>query len=122
MKGIQVRVNAHFSKILFFFKNNIPRTFTPVSLETWWHKWPKHAFKKNKNLLRTHYLYLCTCMPSRFSCLQLFQTLGTVAHLRPMHLFMGFFRQESWSGSPCPPPGDFPNPGMEPRSLMPLCH
>ena len=24
--------------------------------------------------------------------------------------------QEYWSGSPCPPPGDLPNPGMEPRS------
>jgi len=30
---------------------------------------------------------------------------------------MGFFRQEYWSGLPCPPPGDFPNPGIEPESL-----
>ena len=28
---------------------------------------------------------------------------------------MGFFRQEYWSGWPCPPPGDPPNPGIEPR-------
>ena len=28
----------------------------------------------------------------------------------------GFFRQEYWSGLPCPPPGDPPNPGIEPRS------
>ena len=27
----------------------------------------------------------------------------------------GFSRQEYWSGLPCPPPGDLPNPGMEPR-------
>ena len=27
---------------------------------------------------------------------------------------MGFFRQEYWSGLPCPPPGDLPNPGIEP--------
>ena len=27
-------------------------------------------------------------------------------------------RQEYWSGLPCPPPGDLPNPGMEPTSLM----
>ena len=27
---------------------------------------------------------------------------------------MGFFRQEYWSGLPCPPPGDLPHPGMEP--------
>ena len=31
---------------------------------------------------------------------------------------MGFSRQEYWSGLPCPPPGDRPDPGMEPRSLM----
>ena len=30
---------------------------------------------------------------------------------------MGFSRQEYWSGSPFPPPGDFPDPGMEPVSL-----
>ena len=29
---------------------------------------------------------------------------------------MGFSRQEYWSGLPCPPPGDLPNPGVEPRS------
>ena len=27
-----------------------------------------------------------------------------------------FPRQEYWSGLPCPPPGDLPNPGIEPRS------
>ena len=39
----------------------------------------------------------------------------TVAHQTP--LSMEFPRQEYWSGLPCPPPGDFPNPGMEPASL-----
>jgi len=27
---------------------------------------------------------------------------------------MEFSRQEYWSGLPCPPPGDLPNPGIEP--------
>ena len=31
-------------------------------------------------------------------------------------LSMGFSGQEYWSGLPCPPPGDLPNPGIEPRS------
>ena len=31
---------------------------------------------------------------------------------------MGFSRQEYWSGLPCPLPGDLPNPGIEPASLM----
>ena len=29
---------------------------------------------------------------------------------------MGILRQEYRSGLPCPPPGDLPNPGIEPRS------
>ena len=29
---------------------------------------------------------------------------------------MGFSRQEYWSGFPRPPPGDLPDPGIEPKS------
>ena len=29
---------------------------------------------------------------------------------------MEFSRQECWSGLPCPPPGDLPNPEIEPKS------
>ena len=38
--------------------------------------------------------------------------------LWPARLFCpwGFSRQEYWSGLPCPPPGDLPNPGIKPRS------
>ena len=43
-------------------------------------------------------------------------TPWTVAHQAP--LTMGFSRQEYWSGLLCPPPGDIPHPGIEPRSLM----
>ena len=31
---------------------------------------------------------------------------------------MGFSRQEHWSGLPCPPPEDLPNPGTEPVSCL----
>ena len=48
--------------------------------------------------------------------LQFFATLWTVAHQAP--LSMGFSRQEYWSASPCPPPVDLPDPGIEPASLM----
>ena len=41
-------------------------------------------------------------------------TPWTVACQAPQ--FMGFSRQEHWSGLPCPPPGDLPNPGIEPGS------
>ena len=40
--------------------------------------------------------------------------LWTVAHQAPQS--MPFSRQEYWSGLPCPPPGDLPDPGIEPRS------
>ena len=50
------------------------------------------------------------------SCFQLFATWWTVAHQTP--LSMGFSRQEYWSGLPCPPPWNLPNPGIEPTSLM----
>ena len=39
-------------------------------------------------------------------------TPWTAAHQAPLPL--GFFRQEHWSGLPCPPPGDLPGPGTEP--------
>ena len=41
-------------------------------------------------------------------------TLWTVA-LQAL-LSVGFSRQEYWSGLPCPPPGDLPDPGIEPPS------
>ena len=50
--------------------------------------------------------------------IQLFKTLRTVACQAPQ--FMGFSRYEYWSGLPCPLPGDLPNPGIEPMSVMPL--
>ena len=40
----------------------------------------------------------------------------TIAYQAP--LFMEFSRQEYWSGLPFPPPGDPPDPGIEPMSLM----
>ena len=46
---------------------------------------------------------------------RLFATLWTVAHRAP--LSMGFSRQEYWSGLPCTPPGDLPDPRIEPVSL-----
>ena len=36
-------------------------------------------------------------------------------------LSVGFPRQEYWNGLPCSPPGDLPNPGMEPTSPVVFC-
>ena len=56
-------------------------------------------------------------MLSHFSHVQLFATPWTVAHQAP--LSMGSSRQEYWNGSACPPPGNLPDSGIEPASLMP---
>ena len=58
----------------------------------------------------------CAFMPSPFSHVRLLVTPWTAACQAT--LSMGFSRQESWSGLPCPLAGDLPNPGVKPASLM----
>ena len=53
--------------------------------------------------------FRCSCSPW-LSCVRL-----RVAHQVP--LSVGFSRQEYWRGLPCPPPGDLPDPGVQPASL-----
>ena len=59
-------------------------------------------------------------MLSRISHVRLFSTLWTVACHVP--LSVGLSRQEYWSELPCPPPEDFPDPGIEPASLLSNLH
>ena len=74
------------------------------------------------------------CVLSHFSHAQLFVTLwsqrvcGSKKGQRVKEvcspqtsLPTGFFRQEYWSGLPCPPPGDLPDPGIECGSLTSPC-
>ena len=55
-------------------------------------------------------------MLSHFSRVQLLVTPWTVAPQTSLSL--GFSRQGYRSGLPCLPPGDLPNPGIEPTSLL----
>ena len=50
------------------------------------------------------------------SSVRLFTTLWTAACQAPLSI--GFSGQEYWSGLPCPPPGDLPDPETETMSLM----
>ena len=50
------------------------------------------------------------------SCPTLCYSLWTAARQAP--LFIGFSRQEYWSGLPCPPTGDLPDSGIKPVSLI----
>ena len=66
---------------------------------------------KNRKLLlvRSHARLLQSC-PS------LGDLIENIACQAP--LFMRFPRQEYWSGLPFPLPGDLPDPGIKPTSLM----
>ena len=66
-------------------------------------------------------MFVCVCLCVRayahkLSHVQLFATPWTIAHQAP--LSMGFPRQEYWSRLLFPTPGDLPNPGIEPQSLV----
>ena len=58
----------------------------------------------------------CAHVLSCFSHVWLFATPWAVARQAP--LSMGFSRPEYWSGLPCPPPMDLPNPGIESLYLI----
>ena len=63
----------------------------------------------------SHHILLLLLLSCFFHVL-LFVAPWTVNSQAP--LSMGFSRQEYWSGLPCPPPGDLPDPGIEPMSLL----
>ena len=58
---------------------------------------------------------VCVCVLSHFSHVRV---SATPMDYSQAPLSMGFSRQEHWSGLPCPPPGDLPDPGTESMSLM----
>ena len=88
--------------------------------------WDKHINCPLSAFLISFFLYaslLCFTLTSHvpaqpLSCVGSFATPWTVANQAP--LSMGFFRQEYWSGLPCPPSGDLPYPGMETTSPVSL--
>ena len=59
------------------------------------------------------YIYICVHAQS-LSCVCLFVTPWAIGSQAP--LFVEFSRQEWWIGLSFSPPGDLPNPGIEPAS------
>ena len=59
---------------------------------------------------------VAVCILSRFSRVRLFATLWTVTCQASLSL--GFSRQEHWNGLTFLSPGDLPNSGIEPESLI----
>ena len=71
------------------------------------------GWKKAEGRRSTYCLILCIYVCMRvLRRVQLLATPWTIAYQAP--LSMGFSRQEYWSGLSFPPPGNLPNPGMEP--------
>ena len=60
--------------------------------------------------LSTYLSIYPTCKWKLLSCIWLFETPWTVTCQAP--LSKGLSRQEYWSGLPCSPPGDLPEPGL----------
>ena len=72
-------------------------------------------FKRYRKFLTGFVIYRFGCA-RLLSHVQLFAAPWTVTHQAP--LYVGFSRQEHWSGLPFPTPEDLPNPGIE---HCPLC-
>ena len=86
--------------------------FSSISLHSSLRKWFWNHFIFFLQHLVLHWWWKCasTCTQS-LNCVRLFVTLWTVAH-QPC-LFMGFPRQEYWSGWLLPSLGHLPKPGIK---------
>ena len=77
--------------------------------------WAMSEVWSGDRTLNWPYKWVMRAVLSHFSHVWLFTTLWTVACRDPPS--MGLSRQEYWSELPGPPPGDLPNPGIQPASL-----
>ena len=92
-----------------------------LSLPPSWAPLPSHLSRSSQSTGLSS--LCCTTASQRLSVLHVcsvasvgsdsFLTPWTVARQTPLP--MGFSRQECWSGLPFPPPGDLPDPGIEPE-------
>ena len=77
---------------------------------------PRSFTSKALLLLEKDDLKLSNVHAKPFSLIRLLASLWTGAHQASLSL--GFSQQEYWSGLPCPPPGDLPDPGIESASPL----
>ena len=98
IKSKQNKVNSFFS-----YGSNIPENSMYIK-----------TVQKYFVFIHKEKLSFGVCVLSRFSHVWLFVTLWTIARQAP--LSMGFSRQEYWSWSPFPSPGNLPNPWIKPVS------
>ena len=129
---LSIRYHPEFNNSLFFlflFFQMVPAKFLYCTVtiflfgvnkgvgRLWYHVNP-YYFSNSAPFVLASMNGVCLTVAvliSRFSCVWLFATPWTVARQAP--LSMGFSRQQLWSGLPCPPPGDLPDPVIEPTSF-----
>ena len=99
-----------------------PRTRLWVAKHWWWWEavmnlkgsdtcWPSGKYSVNIKWIRVFkYMHVCACQDH----VQLFATPWTIAGQAPLSI--GFFMQQHRSRLLYPPPGDLPDPGIEPTS------
>ena len=80
-----------------------------------------HSTKQVLGFFMLSIIYVCVCayvhVKAICAWLQLCLTLCNPMDCSlPGSSVHGILQEEYWSGLPCPPPGDLPNPGIEPRT------
>ena len=84
---------------------------SPSHLPHWkprhWPLWRK-SFEQPTNPSRVFSALISPCV----------RAVTSIISYSATPLTMGFSRQEYWSGLPCLPAGDLPDPGIQPASLM----
>ena len=86
------------------------RSFSLFKIMFIYHIWKHSACSRYQPTTERYCVWVCMGAWS-LSRVRLLATLWTVACQAT--LFMGFPRQEYWSGLPSPSPGDLPHPGIE---------
>ena len=100
---------------------NLPAVWETWVLSLGWEDLPEKAMGTHASILawripRTEQPGGLQSLPSCFSRIRLFATPWTVARQAP--LFVGFSRQDYWTGLPLPPLGGLSKAGIEPKSLQ----
>ena len=104
---LQIAITFLFFSFFFFCKRNSSIHIITVKGELRQQVWVR------RSLISISYAYTCAW---KLSHVTLFTTPRTVAH--QALLSMGFPREEHWNGLQFPPPGDLPDLGIKPKSLV----
>ena len=93
----------------------LPATWQGMQVTSWIEKRQGNRLSSKVSRRSTVLLIPWFCVLNHFSRVWLCTCMD---HSLQAPLSMGFCRQEFWSGLPCPPPGNLPDPGIKPVSYV----